>query len=68
MPLEVLAYDECATRYYGAMRVHLEKKGTAIGSMDVMIAAHAQSLGLTVVDENNAAIQCGVHRAGFLNH
>ena len=30
----------------------LEKKGTAIGSLDMMIAGHAQSLGYTVVTNN----------------
>jgi len=52
MPLEVIAYDETAARDYGAIRAQLEKKGTPIGSMDLMIAAHALSLGLTVVTNN----------------
>jgi tRNA(fMet)-specific endonuclease VapC len=52
MPLEVIAYDESAARHYGAIRARLEKKGTPIGSMDLMIAAHALSLGLTVVTNN----------------
>jgi len=52
MPLEVLAYDEAAARHYGAMRAQLEKKGTPIGSMDMMIAAHALSLRLTVITNN----------------
>jgi len=52
MPLEVLAYDESASRHYGAIRARLEKKGIPIGSMDLMIAAHALSLGLTIVTNN----------------
>jgi tRNA(fMet)-specific endonuclease VapC len=52
MPLEVLAYDEAAARHYGAMRAKHEKKGTPIGSMDMMIAAHALSLRLTVITNN----------------
>jgi tRNA(fMet)-specific endonuclease VapC len=52
MPLEIVAYDESAARHYGAMRAHLEEKGTPIGSMDMMIAAHALSLSLTVVTNN----------------
>jgi len=52
MPLEAIAYDESAARFYGATRAHLEKKGTPIGSMDLMIAAHALSLGLIVVTNN----------------
>lgn len=52
MPLEVVAYDESAARYYGAVRAQWEKKGTPIGSMDLMIAAHALSLGIAVVSNN----------------
>ncbi|WP_269523694.1 type II toxin-antitoxin system tRNA(fMet)-specific endonuclease VapC [Coraliomargarita parva] len=52
MPLEIIAYDESAARYYGVIRTQLEKKGTPIGSMDLMIAAHALSLGMAVVTNN----------------
>ena len=52
MPLEILAYDENAARHYGAIRAFLESKGMPIGPMDLMIAAHALSQGLTVVTNN----------------
>lgn len=52
MPLKIIAYDESAARNYGTIRAQLEKKGTPIGSMDLMIAAQARSLGLTVVTNN----------------
>jgi len=52
LPLEILPYDEAAARYYGKMRQHLESCGTPIGPMDLMIAAHALALGLTVVTNN----------------
>ena len=52
MPLEILPYDENAARHYGAIRAFLESKGMPIGPMDLMIAAHALSQGLTVVTNN----------------
>ena len=52
VPLEVLPYDEEAALTYGAIRSHLEKAGTPIGSMDMLIAAHALSLGATLVTNN----------------
>jgi len=52
LPLEVAAFDEPATLAYGTLRAALEKKGTPIGSLDTMIAAHALSLGVTLVTNN----------------
>lgn len=52
IPLEVLPYDEEAALTYGVIRSHLEKAGTPIGSMDMLIAAHAVSLGATLVTNN----------------
>jgi tRNA(fMet)-specific endonuclease VapC len=52
LPLEVLDFGEAAARAYGAVRASLEKAGTPIGSMDTLIAAHAASLGATVVTSN----------------
>ena len=37
---------------YGEIRSDLERKGTPIGSLDTLIAAHAKSLGLTLVTNN----------------
>jgi len=51
-PLEVLPYDDMAAREYGRLRAHLERNGTPIGSLDALIAAHALSLGLTLVTNN----------------
>lgn len=52
IPLEVLPYDEEAALTYGVIRSHLKKLGTPIGSMDMLIAAHAVSLGATLVTNN----------------
>ncbi len=51
-PLRVMNYDEAAARAYGIIRAELEKKGAIIGSLDMMIAAHAFSLGIPVVTNN----------------
>lgn len=52
LPLEVRDFDDLAAEKYGEIRVYLEKKGTPIGSMDMMIAAHAASLNITLVTNN----------------
>jgi len=51
-PLEILSFDEAAMRSYGPVRSHLESQGTPIGSMDLLIAAHALALGATLVTNN----------------
>jgi tRNA(fMet)-specific endonuclease VapC len=53
LPLEFAAFDEQATLAYGVLRAVLEKKGTPIGPLDTMIAAHALSLGVTLVTNNS---------------
>lgn len=52
LPLEILHFDEKAAFHYGIIRANLEKKGIVIGAMDMMIAAHAQSMDLTLVTNN----------------
>jgi tRNA(fMet)-specific endonuclease VapC len=51
-PLEILPYGEDAAQYYGDLRVHLEKQGTPIGSLDMLIAAHVLSTACTLVTNN----------------
>jgi tRNA(fMet)-specific endonuclease VapC len=51
-PLEVMPFDEEAAAHYGHIRASLEKKGLPIGSLDMMIAAHAQCLGSILVTNN----------------
>ena len=50
--MEIMGFDVEAADCYGKIRADLEKKGTPIGSLDMMIAGHAQSLGYTVVTNN----------------
>jgi tRNA(fMet)-specific endonuclease VapC len=51
-PLEVVSFDEEAAHIYGDIRAALEKAGTPIGAMDMLIAAHAVSLGIPLVTNN----------------
>jgi tRNA(fMet)-specific endonuclease VapC len=48
----VLPYGSACARHYGEIRRHLEKSGTPIGSMDLLIAAHARAEKLTLVTHN----------------
>jgi len=52
IPLEVVSFDEKAAHVYGEIRAALEKAGTPIGAMDMLIAAHAVSLGIPLVTNN----------------
>ena len=52
LPLEIADFDEKAAVIYGAVRAALEKAGTPVGSMDMLIGAHALSLDLTLVTTN----------------
>lgn len=51
-PLSVLEFDNYAAEEYGKVRTELERKGTPIGPMDTLIAAHARSEGLVLVTNN----------------
>jgi len=51
-PLEILPYDDGAAQYYGDLRAGLEKRGTPIGSLDMLIAAHAISLNSVLISNN----------------
>lgn len=50
--IEIVDFDSAAAEEYGKIRASLEKKGTPIGTLDIMIAGHARSLGYTVVTNN----------------
>ncbi|HEX4044513.1 MAG TPA: type II toxin-antitoxin system VapC family toxin [Gammaproteobacteria bacterium] len=51
-PLEVLPFTEEVATHYGHIRAYLEKKGTPIGALDLMIAAHAQQSNSILVTNN----------------
>lgn len=51
-PLNIVAYDEKASIAYGKVRSLLESKGQVIGSLDMLIAAHAISTDTTLITNN----------------
>ncbi len=50
--IPVQPFTAAAAKAYGELRVGLERRGTPIGAYDMLIAAHAISLGLTLVTNN----------------
>ncbi len=50
--VEVLDWPARAATEYGNIRALLEANGTPIGAMDMLIAAHARSLGAVLVTNN----------------
>jgi tRNA(fMet)-specific endonuclease VapC len=50
--LAIVPDEEPADRHYAQRRRSLEQAGTSIGPNDMLIAAHALALGLTVVTAN----------------
>jgi len=50
--IEVLALEAPVDVAYGVIRASLARTGQPIGANDLLIAAHALTLGLTVVTDN----------------
>ena len=51
-PLEIEPFEEDAAIKFGEIRTKLEKKGSVIGAYDMLIAAHALSLNVTLFTNN----------------
>lgn len=49
---EIAAFDGQAAAAYGPLRSHLQSRGTPIGPLDTLIAAHALALGATLITSN----------------
>lgn len=47
--VEVLPWDSGAAQHYAQVRAALERAGTTIGNLDLMIAAHALAAGAVLV-------------------
>ena len=51
-PIEILPFDASAALVYGGIREDLYKRSLLIGPYDMLIAAHAKSLGYILVTNN----------------
>lgn len=56
-PITILEFHASAAEEYGKIRAELERKGTPIGPMDMLIAGHARSEGLILVTNNTREFQ-----------
>ncbi|MDZ7961800.1 MAG: type II toxin-antitoxin system VapC family toxin [Aulosira sp. DedQUE10] len=52
LPLEIVDFNQASATIYGSIRSDLESRGLIIGAMDMLIAAHALSLNVTLVTNN----------------
>jgi tRNA(fMet)-specific endonuclease VapC len=55
--VETLDLPDAAALHYAEIRADLKKRGTPIGANDLFIAAHARTLGLTLVTNNTAEFE-----------
>ena len=51
-PLAIASFDLSAALAYGDLRAELERRGTPIGPLDLLIAAHALALDVILVTNN----------------
>ena len=52
VPLSVLPFGAASASEYGEIRMFLQKQGTPIGPLDMLIAGHAKAEGITLVTNN----------------
>ena len=55
--INILPFDTRVSAEYGSIRATLENKGTPIGVLDTLIAAHAKSLNLILITNNTREFQ-----------
>jgi tRNA(fMet)-specific endonuclease VapC len=52
--IEILPWDSMAAKTYGELRAACENEGKPLGTMDMLIAAHAKADGATLVTNDQA--------------
>jgi tRNA(fMet)-specific endonuclease VapC len=55
--VEALDFSDYAALHYAEIRANLKKRGALIGANDLLIAAHARALELTLVTNNTAEFE-----------
>ena len=57
IPFSIFDFDHAAAMEYSLVRSALEMKGTPIGPLDTLIAAHAKSLNYILITNNEREFQ-----------
>jgi len=52
IPVVIAPFDAAAAKTYGEIRASLQRAGSLIGPLDMLIAAHALSINVAVVTNN----------------
>ncbi|BCH22851.1 ribonuclease VapC [Mesorhizobium sp. L-8-10] len=52
--VDVLQWSAQEARLYGHLRAHMERQAKSLGALDMLIAAHALSVGATLVTSDRA--------------
>lgn len=55
--VDVLPWDSAIAACYGRLRADMQKKGTILGNLDLLIAAHALALGVVLITNDRAFTQ-----------
>lgn len=55
--VDVLPWDSAAATVYGPVRAAAQREGRVLAPMDLLIAAHAQSVGAVLVTNDRAFVQ-----------
>ena len=50
--IQIIPFDDAAAQAYGAVKAELQRRGTPIGPLDTLIAAHAKALKVVLVTNN----------------
>ena len=54
LAVNIFPWDSRAAEQYGQLRAALEREGRVMGSLDMMIAAHAMALGVVLITGDRA--------------
>ncbi len=52
--VDVLPWDSAVAQHYGTVRANMERQGKVLAPLDMMIAAHALSVGAALVSNDRA--------------
>ena len=50
--IQIIPFDDAAAQAYGVVKAELQRRGTPIGPLDTLIAAHAKALKVVLITNN----------------